>query len=44
MSDGKGRGDPAGIADIRFNQHFGTLISAVGTAALALADQSEYPI
>ena len=44
MSVGKGRGEPAGIADIRFNQHFGTLISAVGTTALALADQSEYPI
>ena len=36
MSVGKGRGDPAGIADILFNQHFGTLISAVGTAALAI--------
>ena len=42
MSDGKGRGDPAGIADIRFNQHSNTLISTVGTAALA--DLNENPI
>ena len=42
MSVGKGRGDPAGIADIRSNQPYGTLISAVGTTALT--DQSENPI
>ena len=42
MSVGKGRGNPAGIADIRFNQPYGTLISAVGPAALA--GQSENPI
>ena len=39
MSVGKGRGDPAGIADIRFNQPCGTLICDIGTGALP--NQSE---
>ena len=41
MSDAKGRGDSAAITDIHFNQHFGTLISAVRTARLA--DQNKNP-